>query len=65
MSSYKQLQILGSTMGRKGDLVTILKLLEQGKLKPVIDRVMPLAAVREAHRIVEEGRHFGKVVLIP
>lgn len=62
---YKQLQILGSTMGRKGDLVTILKLIEQGKLKPVIDRVMPLAAVREAHRIVEEGRHFGKVVLIP
>lgn len=62
---YKQLQILGSTMGRKGDLITIMKLIEQGMLKPAIDRVMPLAEVREAHRIVEEGKHFGKVVLVP
>lgn len=62
---YKQLQILGSTMGRKGDLITIFKFVEQGKLKPVIDRVMPLREVREAHRIVEEGKHFGKIVLIP
>jgi 2-desacetyl-2-hydroxyethyl bacteriochlorophyllide A dehydrogenase len=62
---YKQLQILGSTMGRKGDLVTILKLIEQGKLKPVIDRVLPLTEVCAAHELVESGRHFGKVVLIP
>jgi NADPH:quinone reductase-like Zn-dependent oxidoreductase len=62
---YKQLQILGSTMGRKGDLLTIMNLIEQGKLKPVIDRVLPLSEVRQAHQIVEEGRHFGKIVLIP
>ena len=59
---YKQLQILGSTMGRKGDLITILDFIEQGRLKPVIDRVMPL---QEAHRIIEEGKHFGKIVLVP
>jgi 2-desacetyl-2-hydroxyethyl bacteriochlorophyllide A dehydrogenase len=62
---YKQLQILGSTMGRKGDLITIMNLISQGKLKPVIDRVLPLSEVRQAHQIVEEGRHFGKIVLIP
>jgi 2-desacetyl-2-hydroxyethyl bacteriochlorophyllide A dehydrogenase len=62
---YKQLQILGSTMGRKGDLMTIMNLIGQGKLNPVIDRVLPLAEVRQAHRIVEEGRHFGKIVLVP
>jgi len=62
---YKQLQILGSTMGRKGDLITILNLIERGILKPVIDRVMPLADVRQAHQIVEERKHFGKIVLIP
>jgi NADPH:quinone reductase-like Zn-dependent oxidoreductase len=62
---YKQLQILGSTMGRKGDLITIMNLIGQGKLKPVIDRVLPLTEVRQAHQIVEEGRHFGKIVLIP
>lgn len=62
---YKQLQILGSTMGRKGNLITIFRLIEEGKLKPVIDRVLPLSEVREAHRIVEEGKHFGKIVLTP
>ncbi|HAL57367.1 MAG TPA: alcohol dehydrogenase [Bacteroidetes bacterium] len=60
---YRQLQILGSTMGRKGDLITIMKFIEEGKLKPVIDRVLPLTEVREAHRIVEAGEHFGKVVM--
>jgi 2-desacetyl-2-hydroxyethyl bacteriochlorophyllide A dehydrogenase len=62
---YKQLQILGSTMGRKGDLITIMNLIGQGKLKPVIDRVLPLSEVRQAHQIVEEGRHFGKIVMVP
>jgi alcohol dehydrogenase len=52
-------------MGKKGDLITIMKLIEGRKLKPVIDRVLPLSDVREAHRIVEEGKHFGKVVLLP
>jgi len=60
---YKQIRILGSTMGRKGDLLTILDCLERGTLKPVIDRVLPLSDVREAHRIVEAGEHVGKVVL--
>jgi 2-desacetyl-2-hydroxyethyl bacteriochlorophyllide A dehydrogenase len=62
---YKQLQILGSTMGRKGDLMTIFNFIEQGKLKPVIDRVMPLKEVQQAHRVIEEGKHFGKIVLVP
>lgn len=62
---YKQLQILGSTMGKKGDLITILKFFEQKKLIPVIDRVMPLKEVREAHRLLEDGKQFGKIVLIP
>lgn len=62
---YKQLQILGSTMGKKGDLITIIDLIGRGVLKPVIDRVMPLSEVRAAHQIVEEGKHFGKIVLVP
>lgn len=62
---YKQVRILGSTMGRKGDLLPILECLERGTLKPVIDRLLPMSEVREAHRIVEAGEHVGKVVLIP
>lgn len=62
---YKQLQILGSTMGRKGDLVRILKFIEEGKFKPVIDRIIPLKEVREAHRVLEAGEQFGKIVMNP
>jgi len=62
---YKQIQILGSTMGKKGDLMTIFGLVERGVFKPVIDRVLPLADAREGHRIVEAGEQFGKIVLIP
>ena len=60
---YKQLSILGSTMGRKGDLITILDLLAGGALRPVIHTVLPLSEVREAHRIIEAREHFGKVVM--
>jgi 2-desacetyl-2-hydroxyethyl bacteriochlorophyllide A dehydrogenase len=62
---YKQIQILGSTMGRKHDLMTIFELIGRGVLKPVIDRVLPLTEVREAHRIIAAGEQFGKIVLVP
>jgi NADPH:quinone reductase-like Zn-dependent oxidoreductase len=51
-------------MGKKGDLVTIIRLIEQKKLRPVIHEVLPLDRVREAHEVVEQGKHFGKVVLL-
>jgi NADPH:quinone reductase-like Zn-dependent oxidoreductase len=60
---YKQLSILGSTMGRKGDLLKILQFMSEGKFRAVIHAVLPLAEVREAHRVVETGEQFGKVVL--
>jgi len=60
---YKQLQILGSTMGSKGSLFKVFRLVESGKLKPVIDRVMPMKDVADAHRLLEERKVFGKIVL--
>lgn len=62
---FKSLSILGSTMGSKGDLRTILRLVEDGKLKPVLDRVLPMAQVGEAHRLLEARETLGKVVLTP
>lgn len=41
----------------------IWPLLDQGKIKPVIDRTFPLGKVREAHERMEAGRHLGKIVL--
>lgn len=60
---FKSLSILGSTMGSKGDLRQILRLFEQGRLRPVLDRVLPFAEVAEAHRLLEAREAMGKVVL--
>ena len=60
---FRQIQILGSTMGPKGDLFGILRLVEQGKLRPVVDRVMPLWSAADAHRLLEQRKAFGKIVL--
>jgi NADPH:quinone reductase-like Zn-dependent oxidoreductase len=60
---FKLLSILGSTMGSLAELHEIMKHVESGKLRPVIDRVLPLEQVGEGHRLLEERAAFGKVVL--
>ena len=62
---FKSLSILGSTMGSKGDLRRILRMFEQGSLRPVLDRALPMTAVGEAHRLLEERQALGKIVLTP
>mgnify|MGYP000315327109 FL=1 len=60
---YRQLSILGSTLASKSRLFPILRFVEEGKLKPVVGQVLPLEAAAEGHRLLEERRVFGKVVL--
>ncbi|GAB5603840.1 zinc-binding dehydrogenase [Thermus sp. FJN-A] len=60
---YRQLSILGSTMASKSRLFPILRFVEAGKLKPVVGQVLPLEEAAEGHRLLEERRVFGKVVL--
>ncbi|WP_243027819.1 zinc-binding dehydrogenase [Thermus albus] len=60
---FRQLSILGSTMGSKSRLFPILRFVEQGKLRPVLGQVLPLEEAAEGHRLLEERRIFGKVVL--
>lgn len=60
---FRQIAIFGSTMGSKAVLYDVIKLVGQGVLKPVVDRVLPLADVAEAHELLEERKVFGKVVL--
>jgi len=62
---FKSLSVLGSTMGSKGEVCEILEHAEAGRLRPVIDKVLPLAEVREGHRLLEAREVFGKVVLVP
>jgi NADPH:quinone reductase-like Zn-dependent oxidoreductase len=60
---WKQLSILGSTMATRADFAALLELIEAKRLRPVVDRVFPLAEAAEAHRYLEDGKQFGKVVL--
>lgn len=62
---YKRISLLGSTMGSKGDLFRILQLVEEGKLKPVLDRTLPLEDAAQAHRLLKDRAQFGNVVLVP
>lgn len=60
----RQLSLLGSYMGTKSELHTVLKLVAAGKLKPVVDRVFPLVEAAAAHAYLESSAQFGKVVLM-
>jgi NADPH:quinone reductase-like Zn-dependent oxidoreductase len=60
---FRQVEVLGSTMGSKATLWKALPLVEAGKLRPVIDRVVPLWEARAAHEALEARRVFGKIVL--
>lgn len=61
----RQQTIMGSYMGSKGELHTVLKLAGQRKLQAVIDRVLPLAQCAQAHELLERREQFGKIVLTP
>jgi NADPH:quinone reductase-like Zn-dependent oxidoreductase len=60
---FRQVEVLGSTMGSKADLLAVLGHVAAGRLRPVVHAVMPLAAAADAHRTLEERRAFGRVVL--
>jgi NADPH:quinone reductase-like Zn-dependent oxidoreductase len=60
---FKGLSILGSTMGAAHELATVLGHVASGALKPVVDRVLPLERVGEAHRHLESRSALGKTVL--
>jgi NADPH:quinone reductase-like Zn-dependent oxidoreductase len=59
----RQLSLLGSYMGSRGELFHVLKLFSEKKLHPVVHRVLPLSEARAAHELLEKREHFGKVVL--
>lgn len=59
----RQQSIIGSLMGGKKEQRDVIKLLEKGKLRPVVDEVFPLQEAVSAHRKMEERRQFGKLVL--
>lgn len=60
---WKQLTIVGSTMGTREDFAAVYELVAAGRARPIVDRVFPLSEAAAAHEHLEEGRQLGKVVL--
>jgi|SRR3989344_1963639 len=60
---YYQQTILGSRMGYKKEFEEMLKIVNQGKIKPVIDKIFLLREAAKAQQRMESRKHFGKIVL--
>lgn len=62
---FKGTNVLGSTLGTKGELEDGLYWMSKGKLKSVIDSVHPLEDAVTAHTKMLKGDHFGKILMHP
>jgi NADPH:quinone reductase-like Zn-dependent oxidoreductase len=60
---WKELAILGSSMGTTADFEAAYELVKDGRAKVVVDSTFPLAETRAAHERLEAGEQFGKIVL--
>ncbi|MDR7464461.1 MAG: zinc-binding dehydrogenase [Armatimonadota bacterium] len=59
----RQLTITGTWVGTQAEMREVLRLIQRRRFVPVVFTVLPLEEAAEAHRIMEESRHFGKIVL--
>jgi NADPH:quinone reductase-like Zn-dependent oxidoreductase len=62
---WRQGTIMGSTMSGAADFERVMRLVFEGVLSPVVDEVLPLDRIRDAHERLERGDVFGKIVLVP
>ncbi len=60
-----QWSVVGSVRATADEIRHVVNLVAEGKLDPVIHDALPLEQAREAHRLIEERRQFGKVILVP
>jgi NADPH:quinone reductase-like Zn-dependent oxidoreductase len=57
--------VIGSTMGTREELLRLAQLLDVSGVRPLIDRVLPMADAPEAFALMAGGEVFGKLVLTP
>lgn len=62
---FRQVRIVGSTMGTRSELVSLVRMLQSTGVRPLIDATMPLQAARDAYARMAAGDVFGKLVLEP
>jgi len=60
---FLQLSVVGSTMGTRSDLASLVSLLDATGTRPLIDRTLPMDRAREGFEAMAEGDVFGKIVI--
>lgn len=61
----RELNIIGSDGWRREDLLALVEAVRAGRIRAVVDQVLPLEEIREGHRLLEERIVFGKVIMKP
>lgn len=62
---YKDLQLTGATMVPPGTMARVVRLIEQGRLKPLLAQTFPLRQLVEAQEAFMAKRHVGNIVVVP
>jgi NADPH:quinone reductase-like Zn-dependent oxidoreductase len=62
---WRQLRLIGTTMGNHREFTEVMRLVWERKLKPIVDQVFPLKEAAQAQQLLESRQHFGKLVLVP
>jgi NADPH:quinone reductase-like Zn-dependent oxidoreductase len=62
---YRHLNLLGSFMGSKAELIEAMKFVARGPLRAVVAETLPLRDARRAHEQMQNRAQFGKLVLVP
>ena len=60
---FLQLQVIGSTMGTRDELASLVTMLDATGTRPLIDRALPMEDARDGFAAMADGDVFGKVVL--
>ena len=60
---FRQLEVVGATMGTRFELVDLVRMLDATGMRPLVDTVVPLAEARGAYERLARGETFGKIVL--
>jgi alcohol dehydrogenase len=61
----REISVLGSDGWSRADLEAVLRAAQSGRIRPMIDRRLPLADTAEGQRLLEERDVFGKVIIRP
>jgi NADPH:quinone reductase-like Zn-dependent oxidoreductase len=60
---WKQLNVLGTTMGTPSDFLSMIAMVNKHRIRPVTDKIFPFGEGEKAMRRMDEAQQFGKIII--